>query len=273
MSTRQRRIGPSYDEEQYWDEKFTRADDIFEWLGSGDVLLEAARKYCLSQKAERPPQILHLGAGTSTLCLDIARDLQRIYPKVEKSLIAESISNVDFSQIALNISKKQATQDGLDGMQYIKVDLRDWADISSKQLFSERNLFDIIIDKSTSDAISTNAKISLKAVYQASLCPFFFVQSDNDYSLLDPLDVVATHLAALSKPGCIWAVLSYSANRFDFLTCNSSISQRYWTVVSKQHIEVPCSSANPHAPAIYHYFYQLQRNSDISHTYTNNECH
>lgn len=246
MATR-KQLGPSYDEEAYWEEKFQSTGAGFEWLGPGEVLLDAYRNIT-PRFPGSPPRVLHLGAGTSRLSLDLATDVSCCYASL---VHLDSIVNADFSQTALSIGEQRAAEEGLQGMQYARVDLRSWKELSSCALIAER-AFDVILDKSTSDAISTNADVLLDT---ASPCPLL----GESGAPLDPLDLVALHLAALSGPGCVWVVLSYSASRFEILDRPDCHSGRFWTLLQQTSIQAPSGSDNPSAPPVYHWLYHLER--------------
>lgn len=254
MRNASKQLGPSYDEEKYWNEKFANNPDCFEWLGCGSVLLDAFhRAFPPSSNAPTPPRTLHLGAGTSKLSLDLARHYLSTYkPHNDNVSVLDSIRNVDFSQIALDIGEQQAHSEGLSGMQYRRIDLRDWIECQS---LTSDGLMDFILDKSTSDAVSTNRLIELNSM-QSRQCP---LMQATDCTLVDPLDLVALHLAALSKPGCLWAVLSYSSCRFDILDSPHSHSKSHWKLVEKTSIPAPSGSHDSGAPATYHWYYLLQR--------------
>jgi len=177
------------------------------------------------------------------------------------SNLMSSILNVDFSQEALTIGEKQADLEGLHGMQYIKVDLRRWSELSSCPAFSEEEPLDFIFDKSTSDAISTNSDVGIASLGDEGVCPLLISSITDDINItsLDPLDLVALHLAALSRPGCLWAILSYSSSRFDFFASSNSQSCRYWSLLEKKPVQAPSGSDNPSAPPVYHWLYLFQR--------------
>lgn len=259
MSTR-KQLGPCYDEEQYWDEKFRFASDSFEWLGSGRILLEAFQQQAFSTITDnKPPRVLHLGSGTSKLSLDLARHYINTYQSQDS---LNSMLNLDFSYNALKIGQEQAALQGLKGMQYLQVDLRKWSELSSSI-----QSIDFILDKSTSDAISTNPnidvnKLLLQSDYNNNLCPLLMTKIEEKMmDSLDPLDLVALHLAAASNLGCLWAVLSYSSSRFEMLNSSNCLSRKYWKIIQTKSVPAPSGSDNPAAPSVHHWFYLLQRQS------------
>ncbi|KAJ1543952.1 hypothetical protein HK405_008948, partial [Cladochytrium tenue] len=116
-------------------------------------------------------------------------------------------------------------------------------------------LFDLIVDKSTSDAIACAAP------------------GDNNHAELDsatpllPLAALARSLAALARPGAVWCALSYSAARFDGArgcgTSTSAVTDLADAVPGwrlERRVEVPLAGGpDPHAPRIAHYVYVLRR--------------
>ncbi|UZJ56800.1 hypothetical protein CBS101457_006120 [Exobasidium rhododendri] len=273
MAGRRQPVGPCYDEEEYWEEKFKVTPDAFEWLGSGEILLEAFRHYqrqkanddgseATQTKGRSPlPRVLQLGVGTSNLSLSLAKEF---YIGDRSSL--RSIINVDFSQEALSIGENQASKEDVVGMQFIRLDFRNWKELSSCSALNEEGYIDFIFDKSTSDAISTNPDVVLASLSDEDECQLLKTtrflnetNGDDKPAAIDPLDLVALHLAALSKAGCLWAVLSYSDTRFQMFNDPACYSRRYWSVLQKKPIQAPSGSVNVNAPPVFHWFYLLQR--------------
>src|ERR1700761_5628863 len=92
------RRAPSYDAVEYWDEKYAKEQDSFDWLLPAHSLREAldsALRDCARTQDDPAPRILHIGSGTSLLSFAL------------KNLVedASSVHNVDFSAQAIEWGK------------------------------------------------------------------------------------------------------------------------------------------------------------------------
>lgn len=143
-------------------------------------------------------------------------------------------------------------------MQWIRADLRSWTDVAGLTQFAP---FDVILDKSMSDAIAT----ATSQVFAPSpppdpvaVCPAVReIVEHNGETELAPVEVLALHLAPLARVGATWVVLSYSMFRFDSLRYIG----RYWEVVSRTPLKAPAGdvSSAAHAPEVFHWLYILRR--------------
>jgi hypothetical protein len=176
----------------------------------------------------------------------------------------------------------------------------------------DRHVFvDGIYDKSTADAISTGPNVTLlptvsqeqggastpsmsllngwtvkapeeddrddlKATRRVRHLTSKKVKESNELTL-EPVEMLAYNLAAVTRPGGIWAALSYSATRFDFLGEDgqgrlsiSHAEQRekpmlltsLWQVESKWSVEAPGNGQakkDVHAPEVRHWCFLLRR--------------
>jgi hypothetical protein len=93
---------------------------------------------------------------------------------------------------------------------------------------------------------------------------------------IHPVCLLAIHLAALTKPGGTWIVLSYSETRFDCLACEEGRDEFFheskkvgsvpdpallWKMVMKQEMisQVERMDGSVHRPKIAHWLYILRR--------------
>jgi hypothetical protein len=198
--------------------------------------------------------------------------------------------NVDFSSEAVRIGRESEHEkinpDHL--MHWIQADLCSWEEVSQSILpFAP---FDVIIDKSTSDAIATsvprtfhrpltlsnndgsthNAREASKSTSgenDPAISPYLRdtlslnLKEDNDSDkglTLFPVELLSIHLVSLARKDAIWLVLSYSSVRFDGLP----YLNQYWTVVSRTPLKAPAgqaSSATAMVPDVFHWVYVLRR--------------
>ncbi|PLN86492.1 hypothetical protein BDW42DRAFT_76025 [Aspergillus taichungensis] len=165
--------------------------------------------------------------------------------------------NVDFSAEAVRLGQELETVlDNTQAMHWVQADLRSWADVSELSCFAP---VDIILDKSTSDAIATSAPMAFSPSSDASdTCQEIqtIVQRDGEVTLL-PVEVLALHLAPLARPGAIWIALSFSTMRFE----NLPHAMAHWAVVAREALKAPHGHSSPsvHTPEVFHWLYVLKR--------------
>lgn len=141
-------------------------------------------------------------------------------------------------------------------MHWLQADLRSWADVSRLAPFSP---FDVILDKSTSDAIATSTPVTFPPSSEdSSTCPT--VQQIIDKcgkTVLSPVELLGLHLVPLTQKGAVWVTLSYSTMRFDDLHHMA----QYWNIVSRTPLKAPQgkTSSFAYAPEVFHWMYILQR--------------
>lgn len=266
---------PSYADKDFWDTRF-QTEACFEWLGEGDIIVNAVRKILAQQdkthgstSGERHlvPKILHIGAGTSKLDNKLLTAREDCTEKDSLLLV-----NTDFSPQAVMKARERPRPSN---SVWEVSDALSWKDVIN--LGETYGHFTVAVDKSTSDAISCGEDVSI--VYQQAdldnqlLHPLYIklVQSNRDTSIrITPLEMLALHLASIVTPGGAWIVLSYSSNRFPFLSEDEasskqangmSITGQLWKVDEVVPVEAPSGQSNGHvhAPAIMHYLYVMRR--------------
>ena len=146
-------------------------------------------------------------------------------------------------------------------MPWLHVDLRSWNDLSTLAPFGP---FDVIMDKSTCDAVATSEHKTFTPASSSScpestkeICPTVLESIPKDEeTTLSPVELLGLHLVPLTKKGSTWIALSYSSFRF-----NLPILKPYWEVSEKMPIQAPSGLAESvaHAPRIYHWLYILRR--------------
>ncbi|KAI9367342.1 hypothetical protein BJX61DRAFT_547572 [Aspergillus egyptiacus] len=252
--TRAKRTGaPDYDDPSFWDTKFATGQDIGEWLNPGEILIDSLVAHLeqnpVSEKPARP-RVLHLGPGVSKLGTRV-RDAF-----VERGWAGNGIVNVDFSSEAVRIGQdNERTREQSQAMHWVQADLRSWPDVSRLLAFAP---FDVVLDKSTSDAIATSSPMTVTTSGQPDTCPTVErVAASVGEATFPPVELLGLHLVPLTKAGCRWFVLSYSTMRFD----NLSRLSPYWDIVSRTPLEAPRgqTASGAHTPAVYHWMYILQR--------------
>jgi hypothetical protein len=131
--------------------------------------------------------------------------------------------------------------------------------------------FTVVIEKSCADAIACGEDVEIPI-------PYSIKDSDESgrFVYIHPVALLSVHLAALTKPGAAWIVLSYSENRFDCLYGNDeedeSLTQykkegsvpdpgKLWTMELKREMvaQMERMEEGVYRPRISHWLYVLRR--------------
>jgi hypothetical protein len=217
---------PSFGQRQYWNDRYAKTSKAYDWLNHADVLdgqLDQALKACSNPS----PKILHIGCGNSELSFNLrfkVRDPSQIH-------------NIDYSPVVIDWGK--ATEQDMFGvnagennsvtastakdfampmMEWDEVDLLTLQSIIAKCALGG---YSIVLDKSTCDSLACTSTTELPMPY------FLYTEGVDSTSFLDitksykgtvnAVQVLATHLALLSRPRAKWIAYSYSSTRFWFL--------------------------------------------------------
>ncbi|KAJ6003340.1 hypothetical protein N7451_005887 [Penicillium sp. IBT 35674x] len=241
---------PDYDNPEFWDDRFATGQDVGEWLSSGEALIDAV----VSDLESRPygrPRVLHLGPGVSKLGLKL-RDAC-----VERHWNGNGIVNVDFSGEAVRLGQQYESQKPpAEAMHWQRADLLSWSHVSDLLPFAP---FDVILDKSTSDAIATATDRHFASTDDLSqICPAVRELLATRPSIaLSPVELLGLHLVPLTQKDTTWIVMSYSTFRFG----GSSILDQYWTLRSRTPLKAPAGpvSSSAYTPDVFHWIYILDR--------------
>ncbi|OTB07881.1 hypothetical protein M426DRAFT_317780 [Hypoxylon sp. CI-4A] len=198
-----------FEKQSYWHERFV-SETSFEWLASSDLFMSIIEPYLpppSHDSDDNQPQILQLGCGTS--------DLQNHF-RLQGYL---DVTNVDYEPLAIERGKQlEKAAFGDVRMKYAVAD--------ATQLRNDLNRgrkFDVVVDKSTVDAVSCGGTTSL-------------------------LRMAAGVKRSLAKGG-IWISLSYSSSRFDFDDLPFDVE-----VIAK----IPAPKFRASDPDVYHHCYLLR---------------
>jgi SAM-dependent methyltransferase len=165
-----------FDQQSYWRRRFA-SETAFEWLLSADEFLALAQPR-LDRLDASTARILHIGCGTSGLQNSLrARGFLRV-------------ANIDYEPLAANRARDLERRTFGDvRMAYAVVDATDREALQA--LPESDGGFDLVLDKSTSDAVACGG----------------------DAPLLD----MSRGIRACLSPGGCWIALSFSSQRFDGL--------------------------------------------------------
>ena len=145
----------------------------------------------------------------------------------------------------------------------MQADLLSWNSVSALSSFAP---FDVILDKSTSDAIATSSDRSFTTTDDIScLCPVIReLLKEQPAIALSPVELLALHLVPLTRNDATWITLSYSTLRFDSVPA----IRKYWTLRSRTPLKAPTGSVSSSAytPDVYHWVYVLDRKSAMPHS-------
>ncbi|KAK4506151.1 hypothetical protein PRZ48_004116 [Zasmidium cellare] len=239
---------PDFSQQSYWDTRFAADQTPFDWLLPASALCTLARDMLDDPPALEKAQILHIGCGTSD-------------SSVLRSLVRdpEQVHNVDYSEAGVEagegrereVMKSEGREvgegdggvweeggekkhDSASFQEIIKtpssrtmrwscmdlLSLQSTLGLLHHQLASKK-LYDLVLDKSTSDSISCGQDIPLPLPYPLSINGWTRRLQNSGTSTtgsVHPLHLLAVHLAALTTPRTArWIVVSYSEDRFPFL--------------------------------------------------------
>ncbi|KAJ6257404.1 hypothetical protein Dda_8293 [Drechslerella dactyloides] len=210
---------PSFGDKDYWDARFAKNSSQFDWLLPADALDGPITQALASAPSNDEPHILHIGCGTSLLSFHL-RDLVRS---------PSQIHNVDFSAIAIDTGKTyEATESRPERMRWTAADLLSLDDILTLRVpgaGEATGSYNIILDKSTADAISCAEDVPVHLPYALTTESERIQHSSSRTAPAHPLYLLTLHMAFLAPPGGRWIVLSYSNTRFSFLTSQKAEDQ------------------------------------------------
>lgn len=165
--------------------------------------------------------------------------------------------NIDFSSEAVRLGRESSRKQAFtQAMHWLRADLCSWDELIQLSRFPP---FDVILDKSTSDAIATSESRKFTSTERQNMCPIVLqiVEKSGEITL-SPVELLALHLVPWTQPGTTWVVLSYSSSRFDNLPHLAD----YWSILSRTPVQAPsgqASSSSAHVPQVFHWVYVLQR--------------
>jgi hypothetical protein len=245
---------PSFGDLEYWNKRFIKEDE-FEWLADFTVLEPWLKREITERSC---PQVLHIGCGSSALSMQL-RDL------VDSP---QQIHNVDYSEVVVEKNRQRehkllCTSKASTGMcRWSTLDLLSASQVSEFEESEKR--YEVIVDKSTSDAISCSEDVLVDLPYHFNIDGSSQVSRPRERKVY-PLHILAINLAYLASPGCSWVVLSYSADRFSYWNDGHDAEglphpRELWRLERHENIE---QSPNPddtvHRPPVMHHLYILRR--------------
>jgi hypothetical protein len=202
-----------YSSKTYWRDRLSREQDNgFEWLiPSSDILSTIAKVVDELTPTSTPISILHFGCGSSTLGVDLQRHLGD----------GAVVSDADYASSSLYARESASTlPDCTHPPRQVPLFDVDVLDLDSMRSIAPADGWDLVVDKSTADAISCAPPLPISLPSQAT----------PSAAQVEALEVLCSNLGAVASCHCRWVSISYSATRFDFLT-HQPVGG--WRVVSK----------------------------------------
>lgn len=168
-----------FEKQSYWHERFA-TEEAFEWLVSSERFVQELEPQLAG--LPRAARVLHLGCGTS----DVHNHLRRRG--------FTNITNVDYEPLA--IERSRALEEAAFGHTVMEYVVADATRLCSREADGDEasptldwaGQFDLVVDKSTADAISCGGEAALRALAMGVR-------------------------GCLAKDG-VWISMSYSATRF-----------------------------------------------------------
>jgi hypothetical protein len=198
------KVATDFSSPGYWSTRF-QTETSFEWLSSSSALipamLSAAKDVASTQ--EGPVKALHFGCGTSSLGVELARALK------EEKVEAE-VTDADY--VAVSIHTADVAEQDERAVPLISLDVLDPAQLAEK---SPEMGWDLLLDKSTADAIACGPNVSLAG------------------ESVEPIVALCSRLARVIRIGGRWVCVSYSERRFAHLEGLGKLPNKQWRIVSR----------------------------------------
>ncbi|KAF2161155.1 hypothetical protein M409DRAFT_28483 [Zasmidium cellare ATCC 36951] len=251
---------PDFSQQSYWDTRFAADQTPFDWLLPAQALCTIARDMMDDEAALENAEILHIGCGTSdsSVLRTLVRDPEQVHnvdyseSGVEAGEERErEVLRTEGREVKVKGGEGEGAEllgDGEDEKKHDSASFQEiikpppsrtmrWSCMDLLSLQStlgllhhqltpsptrpKGKLYDLILDKSTSDSISCGQDIPLPLPYSLSINGWTRRLQGSGTSTtgsVHPLHLLAVHLAALTTPRTArWIAISYSEDRFPFL--------------------------------------------------------
>jgi hypothetical protein len=227
---------PDFSSSEYWSNRFTK-ETSFEWLSESDVILplilEVIAEVVKSRSTTRgesssigdagpsthgPLKVLHLGCGTSNLGSQLQHTLDQEdgpeYP----------VQVIDADYVASTITTERSVP-----LIQMNVLDREALHRRTEEQCGDAG-WDLILDKSTADAISCGPNVEVSTIK-----PGLESKEFNDLEVVRPMAAMCSNLACVTRPGSRWMSISYSSSRFEDLDQFTAIP---WKVLAKRPLTI-----------------------------------
>ncbi|KAL9094284.1 MAG: hypothetical protein Q9165_003424 [Trypethelium subeluteriae] len=313
---------PQFSSKSYWNTRFTDSPTSFDWLLPASAL-DSILRTTLASRPDPAPKILHIGCGTSWLSFHLRAHVAQpsqvlnldfsetaialgrakeadLYPEEQQHHEPDALSSAEAWQQHEGRDETLSPQDG-GAMGWATADLLSFSSlIDAVGGTTTTPQFSVILDKSTSDAVACAESIPAADVLlgmdavQLDAEAYARVLELRDHQesvrkrgggeLLDPMVVLALHLAAVTVAGGTWIAVSHSRERFWFLEGGTDPRmdgsdgaregvgrpsgldpKRFWRVERKEALDASESDERSNGavrrPRIQHWLYVLVRSN------------
>lgn len=200
-----------YSSQTYWESRLAQERETgYEWLVPTPLILPIISEHGITTSG--CTRILHFGCGSSFL----GRELQSTFGSKVK------VTDADYAATGLRPNLSSSSSDcgrSLDGVPLLDLDVLS---LSSLVDASPTEGWDLLVDKSTADAISCGP-------------PCGQTQRSSSESEQEAIEVLCANLAQVTRPAGRWVSISYSSERFDFLSARPDLR---WRVLDKLPVQL-----------------------------------
>lgn len=223
---------PSFASHEYWNTRFINDDSQFDWLVPPELLRDIIKERTPESELPRKT-ILNVGCGTadSTILKQLVDNPSQIHNVDYAKAAIDAAAAREKAEIESAALKGHEKHDSVHDPQSADKRLMRWSCLDMLSLNSAftllesqsetGRLYDLVVDKSTSDSIACGEDVSVRLPYLLSINGWTrgILQSGYMQSVeVHPLHILALHLAAVTKPRTgKWICISYSDERFPFL--------------------------------------------------------
>ncbi|WOO77785.1 EEF1A lysine methyltransferase 4 [Vanrija pseudolonga] len=213
-----------YSSKVYWEDRLSResAADGFEWLVPSDVLIPVVHAALPDARGTRPLNLLHFGCGTSSLGIDVQHHLGGGVRVVDSDYASSALRDTQLDQVPL-----------------MEMDMLS---LPSLLKHMPPDGWDVLLDKSTADAISCGPAI-----------PATDTALDRR---VDAIEHLCHNAARVTRVGGRWICASYSSSRFDFLRSSPERPDRPttygWRIIDKVALVRHATKTSADQQVVYH---------------------
>jgi hypothetical protein len=195
-----------YSSQSYWESRLAKERETgYEWLVPTSLILPIISEHGIT--TSHCTQILHFGCGSSFL----GHELQSAFGRKVK------VTDADYAATGLrpNIVGPHDCSRSPEEVPLLDLDVLS---LPSVVAASPAEGWDLLVDKSTADAISCGPPCGQSK------------GSPSDDAEQEAIEVLCRNLAQVTRPAGRWVSISYSSERFDFLSARHDLP---WRVTHK----------------------------------------
>ncbi|WWC88862.1 uncharacterized protein L201_003777 [Kwoniella dendrophila CBS 6074] len=231
------RTATDFSSAEYWSKRFEN-ENSFEWLISDEKLLPFIEEYLPSSEGiDERFNILHFGSGTSSLGSSIQNHCKN--SNCDNKI---QVYDSDYVQTPSSSSSSSSSTSTVPFLLMDILSLKSIKENTPKDI--NLNKWDLIIDKSTCDAISCGSSLSPSNLFPSKEEE----EEEEDEDMIshheEPVNRLLYNLSKTIIKGGKWLSISYSSNRFHIDNNNNSenrnegnalmVQQYGWKLIEKK---------------------------------------